>query len=216
VKAVLFISFLSLISLGLIGGCSDNGGGQSDAQALTENDFADDPTLRYNPEKGVVVDFLEPPGSEAPENDTGEAGVDEIPITYEETVEQTFCWEDEDADAMHFMELRDGEESLILTVQANGNCVTEVIEAGNYLMSIHHDGRIDDTLPIFLIPNPQELEQARETDGLIDRFKLMASNILKRIERTVTEDAQAQGQIQKYIMEMYTNRCDYCNLERSN
>ena len=118
-RAVLFISFLFVISLGLIGGCSD-GGGQNDATALTENDFAEDSDLRADLERGVVVTFLEAPNSEPPENDTGQVGVDLVPLTYRRTVEQTFCWEDVDVDAMHFMELKDSQESVILTVQANG------------------------------------------------------------------------------------------------
>jgi hypothetical protein len=69
---------------------------------------------------------------------------------------------------------------LVLTVHVNGDCVTQVIVAGNYLLSNHHDRGIDDSLPIFLIPNPQDSEQTRETEGIFDRLKLVASNILKQ------------------------------------
>ena len=82
VKSVLFISFLCIISLGLIGGCSDGGGG-NDSQALTENDFAEDSGLTADLEEVVVVTFLEAPNSEPPENDTGQVGVDEIPVTFD-------------------------------------------------------------------------------------------------------------------------------------
>ena len=68
-KSILFVFLLGFISLGSIGGCSDNGSGNT--QALTENDFADDSMLRADPEKGNVVDFLESPNSESTENDTG-------------------------------------------------------------------------------------------------------------------------------------------------
>jgi hypothetical protein len=166
--------FLPLFILG----CDDNNN-SINGTAVTENDFCNDPNLMANPEEGVVVSFLENPMSGEPECDTGELGVDEIPVTYRQTVEQQFCWVDDDTEAMHFMELVDSQESVILTLEANGNCVTEVIEAGNYLLSIHHDGSNEDSLPIFLNPNPEESEQARETGGLIDRFKLVASNILK-------------------------------------
>lgn len=118
-KCLLFVLLLGLISLGVIGGCSDNDGGQN-TQALTENDFADDPTLRDDPERGIVIDFLEPPGSDTPENDTGEVGIDEIPVSYRQTLEQTICWEDEDEEAMHFMELLDSEGVEILKVDVNG------------------------------------------------------------------------------------------------
>ena len=213
VKSVLLLSFLGIISLGLIGGCSDGGGG-NDPQALTENDFAEDSSLRAELDEGVVVTFLESPGSEE-ENDTGTPGVDVIPVIYEETTEQTFCWEDDNAQAMHFMELRDLEGNLILTVDVNGDCVTQVIEAGEYVINIFHDESTGDTLPIFLIPNPEESEQARESDGIIGNFRLVASNILKRIEETVTRDARAQTVIQNTQTLFRTNSCVECNLDRA-
>lgn len=213
-KSILFTIVLSFLSLGLIGGCGDGGGG-NDSQALTENDFAEDSSLRAELDEGVVVTFLESPMSEQTENDTGEIGVDEVPVIYKETTEQTFCWEDDNAQAMHFMELRDLEGNLILTAEANGDCVTQVIEAGEYVINIFHDESAGDPLPIFLIPNPEESEQARETEGLIDRLKLAASNILKRIEETVTRDARAQTVIQNTQTLFRTNSCVECNLDRA-
>jgi hypothetical protein len=215
VKSVLFISFLFVMSLGLIGGCSD-GGRVNDLEALTENDFAEDSALRAELDEGVVVTFLESPMSDEAENDTGDVGEDDIPVIYEETTEQTFCWEDDDAGAMHFMELIDSEGSVVLTVHVNGDCVTWVIEEGNYIISIHHDESIGDALPIFLIPNVEELEQARETDGFIDRFKLVASNVLKQIEKTVTKDAQAQVVEVNRDTLLSTGRCLLCELRKAN
>lgn len=81
-KFLLFILLFGFIAIGAIGGCSNNGGGQDGSQAQTENDFANNPALRDDPERGIVVDFLESPGSEAPEYDTGEVGIDEIPVRY--------------------------------------------------------------------------------------------------------------------------------------
>jgi len=213
-KSVLFITFLWIVSLGLIGGCSDDNN-IINATALTENDFAEDSSLSANPEKGVVVTFLESPMSEAPENDTGEVGIDEIPVTYEETTEQTFCWEDDDVDAMHFMELRDSEGSLVLTVEVNGDCVTQVIEPGDYVIAIYHDESVGDALPIFLIPEPEELEEARETDGLIDRVNVAAANILKAIHKTVTKDAQAQALMMRINTLLSTRSCVGCSLFRA-
>ncbi len=215
VRSVLFVSFLFVMSLGLIGGCSDGGGG-NDSQALTENDFAEDSALKANL-KGVVVTFLESPMSEEAENDTGQVGIDLIPVAYKRTTEQMFCWEDDDVDAMHFMELRDSEGNLILTVQVNGDCVTEEIEEGDYVLAFHHDETIGDALPIFLIPNPEESEQARKSEGLIDRFKQVASNVLKQIERTVTKDAKAQTTGYTDFLNRRTlirrNKCVGCNLQ---
>ena len=211
VKSVLLISFLFVISLGLIGGCSD-GGGQNDATALTENDFAEDSSLRAELDEGVVVTFLEAPNSEPPENDTGQVGVDLVPLTYRRTAEQTFCWEDDDVDAMHFMELRDSEESLVLTVQANGDCVTELIAEGNYIAAFHHDESVGYALPIFIKPNREELAEATKTDGFIDGFKLAVSNVLKRIEKTVTKDAKAQTVEENINTLLSTKSCVGCNL----
>jgi len=213
VKCSVFVLLFGLVSLGLIGGCSD-GSGQSNTQALTENDFAEDSALRADLE-GVVVTFLEAPNSQAPENDTGDVGIDLVPITFRQTTAQTFCWEDDDVSAMHFMELIDSQGSVVLTVHVNGDCVTQVIEAGNYVMSIHHDGRIGDALPIFLILNPEESEQSMKTDGLIGRFKLVASNILKQIDRTVTKNARAQTVSENRSILLHAKRCSGCNLVRA-
>jgi len=192
VKCLLFVLLLGFISLGSIGGCGNNGEEQDGTQALTENDFANDPSLRADPEGGVIVKFLEPPNSEENENDTGGVGIDTIPYKYTKTLSNTFCWEDEDGDAGHFMELDDSDGNEILRIDVNGECVTVVIEAGDYVMTIHHDGRIEITHPVFIIPNPENNQQARETDGLINRFKVVVSNIVKGIQNTVSKDAKAQ------------------------
>jgi uncharacterized protein YjbI with pentapeptide repeats len=218
VKCLGFVLLFGLISFGAIGGCSDGGGG-NDSQALTENDFAEDSASRAELDEEVVVTFLESPMSEEAENDTGTLGEDDIPVIYEETTVQTFCWEDDDIEAMHFMELRDSEGSLILTVHVNGDCVTEVIEAGDYVISIFHDETIGDALPIFLIPNPEELEeseQASKTGGFIDRVNTAATKILNTIEKSVTKDARAQTVAQNLNTLLSTNRCFGCNLSGAN
>ena len=213
-KCLGLILLFGFISLGAIGGCSNNnGGGQDPSQALTENDFANDPALRDNPEEGVVVDFLEPPLSEEPENDTGVVGIDEIPVTYPQTVEQTFCWEDGDLDAMHFMELIDSEGSEVLRVDVNGECVTEIIEAGDYVVTIHHDGMTETTFPIFMIPNPDDIQEAKEAEGLINRFKVVIAQILDGIQNSVSKDARAQPTVQDNINTLITTKkCPGCNL----
>jgi hypothetical protein len=183
-----------IIILATATGC-DSGNG-SNNQALTENDFANNPSLRADPGKQVIVDFLESPSYENPVNDTGPVGIDEIPVTYTKTETRTFCWKDDNIKAMHYMLLLDSQGEEVLRVDVNGDCVTDTIEAGDYVMELHHDGSTGDPLPIFIIPNPDQNQQARETDRLIDRFKLVASNILKRIERTLTKDAKAQTVIE--------------------
>ncbi len=214
-KSLGFVLLFGFISLGAIGGCSDNnGGGQGSTgatTALTENDLVNDPSLRADLERHLIVHFLEHPETLELGKDTGEVGIDEIPVTYQETVEQRFCWEDDDTDAMHFMELVDSEGSEILRVDVNGECVTEIVEAGDYVMTIYHDGRNETTHAIFMIPNPDDTQQARETDGLINRFKLVIVNILQGIHDTVSKDARAS--IQDNINTLLkTNECPSCNL----
>jgi len=75
-KCLGFVLLFGFILLGAIGGCNNNGGGQNSTRALTENDFANDTTLRANPEIHTIVMFLEHPNSEDTENDTGEVGND--------------------------------------------------------------------------------------------------------------------------------------------
>ena len=207
-----FILLFGFISLGAIGGCNNNGGVQDGTQALTENDFFNDPNLSANPKKGVVVTFLEPPDSKEPENDTGEIGNDVIPFKYKSTLEHTFCWEDDDPDAEHFMVLEDSEGNEIFRLDVNGECITVVLEAGDYVMIIHHDGRILTTHPVFIIPNPDDIQQARKTDGLINRFKVVIANILQGMQNTVSKDARAQTVQDNINTLISTNSCPSCNL----
>ena len=217
------ILLLGLISIGLIVGCDDDGGGNS-TQALTENDFSEDPSLQADLERHVVVKFLEHPESDTPESDTGETGNDTIPLIYNRTAEHTYCWEDDDGEAGHFLELDDSEGNEILRIDVNGECKTVLLEAGNYLLTLHHDGRIETTHPIFIIPNPENIEQARKTKGLFNRFKLATADILKQIEQTVTKDARAQDvplpptePVDENVNVLVsTNRCVFCDLSGAN
>jgi len=116
------------------------------SQLFTEHDFAQDEDLRADPEHHIIVKFLEHPDHDNYENDTGGIGHDVIPHTYERTVDHTFCWEDEDPNAEHFMVIEDSEGNEILKLFV-GDCVTENILEGDYDMVIHHDGKIDKNHP---------------------------------------------------------------------
>jgi len=211
----LIIAFLSgLIAIGTIGGCHNDSGGNNN-QALTENDFADNGSLKGDPQGGVIVTFLEHPDSEIPEKDTGETGTDEIPLRYKKTIEHTLCWEDEDGEAGHFMELIDSEGNKVLRLDVNGECVTEVIEKGDYVMVLHHDGRNETSYPIFIIPNPEDLEQAKQTGGLINRFEQGVFNTLNRIQNTIYKYAIAQT-VQDNVNTLFSTRsCIGCNLSQA-
>ena len=54
-------------------------------------------------------------------------------------MEQTFCWEDGNKSAGHYMVLVNDEGVETLQVNANGECVTGVVEPGDYEMRVYHD-----------------------------------------------------------------------------
>ena len=211
VKSVVFITFLCILSLSLIGGCSDSGGG-NDSQVLTENDFANDPSLQVDPDKQIIVDFLESPDSDTPQNDTGPVGIDEILITYPQTETRTFCWEDDNSEAMDYMVLFDSQEEEVLRVDVNGDCVTDTIESGDYVMELHHDQSMGDPRPIFIIPDLDQNQQAMKTDGLFNGFKVVVAKILTGIQNTISKNARAQTVQQNITTLLRTNSCVECDL----
>ena len=211
-----FVLLLGFISLGAIGGCSSNDNAQSDTQVLTEEDFATNDKLRANLKNQTVVKYLEPPESEGHDNDTGEVGYDIVPLRYNSTAEHTYCWEDEDEGAGHYMELDDSEGNEIFRLDVNGECITVLLEAGNYVMIIYHDAQEEKTHTVFIREIDDDDEQALETKGLINRLKAVASTILKGIKNTVSRDAIAQTVEENRQTLISTNRCTFCNLTRVN
>jgi len=130
----------------------DNASLQS-GTALTENDFVKDPSLFAVPEAGVVATFLENPNSTFELNDTGPIGIDIIPFKYASGMNQTFCWQDDNRESRHSMTLVDSSGAEVLRVEANGDCVTQFINEGNYEMRIQHDDSGDEVFAtIFSIP----------------------------------------------------------------
>jgi len=215
----LYLLFIILISFGAIGGCGNNGGEQDGTQALTENDFAEDPNVFANPASGVVVTFVEPPDSGKPDNDTGDIGVDIILYRYNEDLNHTYCFEDENVDAEHFAILFDSEGIEVLRVEANGECVTEFILAGDYFLEITHDGNIEETLPIFAIPgqNGEQAAQRVDTDqGLFKSAKSQFSRILNKFHNIITQKAKAQSVADNLRTLLSTNKCVGCDLTGAN
>lgn len=213
VKGFGLVLLFGFISLGAIGGCSNNNGAQGGTRALTEKDFASDEALRANPEKDFLVDFLEHPDSEVDENDTGEAGDDVIPLRYANTLEHTFCWEDDDGNAGHFMELHDSEGVEILRLDVNGECATEVIEAGNYVMTIHHDGTTEALRPVFIIPNGGVSELTYNEDNLFNKIDILTSRLFNYFADEAVPEALAANALQTLFT---TNKCEGCNLAQAN
>ncbi len=206
---------MNIISFGAIGGCNNNGQGTADT--LTENDFNANTALSADPERGIVVQFLESPNSEISENDSGTIGVDEFPLKYDRRIEHTFCWEDDNNEAAHFMELSNSSGDQVLRVDVNGACVTEVIDAGEYTMGLHHDGKSNASQTIFAIADAENLEQAQRGSDFINRIIISMSNIMMHIRHVVLNDAIAQDADQTTTRIntetlILTGRCIGCNL----
>ncbi len=183
-----FISFMVLLLLTSVSfiGCDNDGGGGSaqDARALTERDFFNNPNLLANPEKGVVVVFLEP--TEAPEVDnlTGELGFDVIPHRYTRTLNHTICWEDDNVDSKHFMILLNSGGEEVLRVEANGDCVTVVLEPGDYEMVLTHGEHVNEIETVFLIPAP-EGEQVTKRDEFNQKEIKTANGFSSKMHRYI-------------------------------
>lgn len=153
-------TFISLISLLLftgvsIMGCgSDSGptGSRVTKRVLTENDFADDPSLECDAEVDTCITFLESPFSNGVESDTGEIGIDIIPINFRSTVNLTLCWEDDNEDAEHIAMLVNSEGSEILFLQTNNDCVSVIVEAGKHELIFAHDEKTEEETTVYLRP----------------------------------------------------------------
>ncbi len=76
----------------------------------------------------------------------------------------------------------DGEE--VLRVQANGGCVTEVIEAGDYEMVLTHGEHVDEIEPVFLIPAPED-EQVTKRDEFDQKEFRTANGFSSKMHRYI-------------------------------
>ncbi len=216
IKSFGFVLLFGFVSLGAIGGCNNNGG-QNGTRALTENDFSEDSSLFAEADEEIIVDFLEPSNADKPEMDTGETGIDVIPYTYTETLSNTFCWEDEDLGAEHFMTLVDSEGAEVLMVEANGVCATALIEEGDYEIRIHHDGRSEDSLAIFIVAKDNNELEARNTEtnnGIFKTTKGIISETLNNIG--IIKEARAQLPGSDIETLLTTGECVDCRLFRAN
>lgn len=217
-KSAGVLLLLGFVSIGAIGGCSNNDGSQGSTRALTENDFSEDPSLSAKADRGIAVTFLEHPDSEKPERDTDGVGIDIIPYKYKRALGNTFCWEYEDEGAEHFMTLVDSNAVEVLMVEANGDCVTEVIEEGDYEMRIHHDGRTEDSIGVFIqVTKDTDEAGARSIDtyqGVLKTAKGIFSETLSKIGITCEANAQTVEENVKTLLS--TGACVSCDLHGAN
>lgn len=150
----LLVIFTVAVLVNITGAVSSAPGGT--VKVLTETDFVQDPALSAMPEEEIVAVFLESPLSSGEPNDTGIIGLDVIPYMYDKEIEQTFCWDDDNPDAEHFMILLDNSGKDVMTVLSGGECVTETITQGNYEMRVVHDGKSDKRVAVFIVPEGEK------------------------------------------------------------
>jgi uncharacterized protein YjbI with pentapeptide repeats len=216
-KCLGFVLLFGFISIGAIGGCNNNGGGGSsqDARALTERDFFNNPDLFANPDKGVVVAFLEPQDAPEADNLTGELGFDVIPYKYTRSLNYTYCFEDDDDESAHFMILLNSGGEEVLRAPANGDCVTEVIEPGNYEMRIQHGEHVDRIDAIFIQPQEKEDGLAKEfkNEGMLNRLAGYLAAALSRLDLVKPSHAQDEEADDNVTTLISTNSCASCELE---
>ena len=118
----------------------------------TENDFAANPYIFAIPGEDLVAVFLESLDCLTLTSDTGEKGYDIIPYRYTERTEQTFCWQDQEKTATHYMTLVNDLGTEVVKVAANGDCVTKQIEPGDYNMFLYHGNDTGKSVAVFIVP----------------------------------------------------------------
>ena len=118
----------------------------------TENDFVANPDIFAIPGEDLVAVFLESLDCMTLTSDTGTKGSDIIPYRYTAKTEQTFCWQDRDKTATHYMALVDDLGTEVVRATANGDCVTKEIEPGDYDMYLYHGNDTGKSVTVFIVP----------------------------------------------------------------
>ena len=146
--ALILLLILIPVSLNMAVGGPTNG----TLNVRTENDFVSNPDIFAIPGEDLVAVFLESLDCMILTTDTGEKGYDVIPYRYTERTEQTFCWQDADKTATHYMTLIDALGNEVVRAKANGDCVTKEIEAGDYDMFLYHGNASGKNVAVFIVP----------------------------------------------------------------
>ena len=149
IRGMYLLALLTVIFFAFYG-CGD-GDSEKRSNVITENDLFANPQIKATHEDTMVI-FLEHPDGEGHDNDIGEKGVDEVPVHYSESVNHTFCWEDDTSATEHSMELIDSSGNTVLTEHINGECANAIIPSGHYTMRFTHGGQSEGTQAIFIRP----------------------------------------------------------------
>ena len=210
----LLILIIPLISVS----CSDDD--ETEGTALSENTLFDDPDLTANPEIDVVIKLLEPKGPDQAARDTGETGFDKFTYKYEQSLNHTFCWEDDDEESAHFLTITDSGGEEILRVQANGECITAFIPEGTFEVKLFHDNKTETTYPVFITPeqDQQAGEQARINSPAFENLNRYLKFVLENFDLSGNSYAQdnftcnrSNFQNCNNIMQLIsTNKCSGC------
>ena len=207
-KNIIILIFLIAILAGALTACNESSIniGQT---AITEKSFADDDSLMADPESHTVLTFLEHPDSTDLGSDTGTSGVDIIPYRYTKTLNHTFCWEDDDIEASHYMSITDHDGNNLLTLAPNRKCQSVIIQSGDYLLHIFHDGKDERAHPVFIIPGGDDLSprNARHGELSVRYFHDLPRRLLGLFARDAVADVVQNAKT------LLTNRkCVGCDL----
>jgi uncharacterized protein YjbI with pentapeptide repeats len=104
-------------------------------RVLTERSFTRDPSLRLRPNDTSV--FRLEAGAHA-HDDTGEVGVDVIPLQIDQDIRYTFCLRDHGGHA-HTASVADASGEVLGTVE-EGDCTTVELAAGQHSLRLKSDG----------------------------------------------------------------------------
>ena len=172
------MSLLALMAVLLFAfsGCGDSDS-EIQSNVITENDLFANPQIKATHQHTLVI-HLEHPDGEGHDKDIGEKGVDEVPMYYPESVNHTFCWEDDTSDAGHSMELIDSSGNTVLIEHINGECANATIPAGHYTMRFTHGGQSEGTQAIFIRP----VEDMSSRRGILN-----VSSVEDNIHTLITE-----------------------------
>jgi len=202
--------------------CADNADNDTnknlEAQAHIEQDFVSNPNLVAHPDRKVVAVYLEPETAEESENLTGDPGFDVIPYHYTDPTNQTFCWEDPNADSDHMMKLFDSEGQELAIVTANGECTTLTLLPGRYEMHLFHDNKSDEMNMIFINPNVLTNETTKllpSSEGLMNNtlqpFSMLDTSPIPQAQSPTPSPTELSN-LKKLIK---TNNCDGCDLRNT-
>ena len=133
-----------------------------------EDDFADSPDLRANPDDVVTLQLEDPAGSYDDTLDTGDSmGVDVIPYTFLDTAERTFCWwvAGDDSATGSGSEMRlidDATGTVVLQVEEGGDCVTQTIPVGSYRAVFQNFNSDDERDLVLILPDAMSASASQD------------------------------------------------------